>query len=151
MIKSVMAAAALVAAGVTGPCELSTGLKGRVVVGTWGGENAGLMADDTSAHVHIACTFGNVHQGIEPDERGHFDVPGEYVLRAYPVYVGPSLPARFQGSVSGRLMTLTVVVTDTTAQSDTTATLGPVKLTYGREPRMGPCPICRKPGERRSM
>jgi hypothetical protein len=149
MIKSVIAAA-LVAGGVTGPCELSTGLKGGVVVGTWGGENAGLIADDTSAHVHIACTFGNVHQGIEPDEQGHFDVPGQYVLRAYPVYVGPTLPAQFQGSVSGRVMTLRVVVTDTTAQADTTVTLGPVTLMFGREPKMGPCPICRKPGERRS-
>jgi len=27
--------------------------------------------------------------------------------------------------------------------------LGPVQVMYGREPRMGPCPICRAPGERR--
>jgi hypothetical protein len=68
------------------------------------------------------------------------------VLRAYPVYVGPSLPARFQGSVTGKMLTLSVVVQDTTA--DTTVTLGPVKLQLGREPQMGPCPICRTPGER---
>jgi len=24
-------------------------------------------------------------------------------------------------------------------------TLGPVQLELGKEPRMGPCPICRKP------
>jgi hypothetical protein len=117
-----------------------------IVVGTWGGENAGLIADDTSAHVHIACTFGNIRQGLDPLPGGVFDVPGEYVLRAYPVYVGPSLPARFQGSVSGRTLTLTVVVQDTTA--DTTVTLGPVQLWLGREPQMQVCPICRTPGER---
>src|SRR2546422_5869022 len=61
----------------------------KPVTGTWGGENAGLIADDTSAHVHIACTFGNVHQAIVLDA-GRFDVPGDYVLRAYPVYVGPT-------------------------------------------------------------
>ena len=147
MNRSVLA---LLAAGAllgTGPCELDpTGLTNGLVVGTWGGENAGLIADDTSAHVHIACTFGNVMQGIEPGPDGHFDVPGSYVLRAYPVYVGPSLPARFQGSVTGKLLTLSVVVQDTVA--DTTVTLGPVKLQLGREPRMGPCPICRTPGER---
>jgi len=112
----------------------------------WGGENAGLIADDTSAHVHIACTFGNVAQGIEPGPGGRFDVPSTYVLRAYPVHVGPSLPARFQGTVLGKVLTLSVVVQDTVA--DTTVTLGPVQLQLGREPQMGPCPICRTPGAR---
>jgi hypothetical protein len=119
--------------------------RSRVVTGTWGGDNAGLIADDSTAHVHVACTFGNVHQGIVLSATGRFDVPGDYVLRAYPVYVGPSLPARFQGSVLGRTMTLAVAVNDTTATPDTTVMLGPVKLTLGVEPRMGPCPICRSP------
>ena len=154
MNRSVLA---ILAAGVTlgtGPCEGPEplgSLRHGVVVGTWGGENAGLIADDTSAHVHIACTFGDVMQGIEPGSDGSFDVPGSYVLRAYPIYVGPSLPARFQGTVTGKSLTLSVVVQDTTA--DTTVTLGPVRLFLGREPQMGPCPSCRTPGERgrRSM
>jgi hypothetical protein len=138
----------LAASALLGPCEGPEVLPPPhgIVVGTWGGENAGLIADDTSAHVHIACTFGNIRQGLDPLPGGVFDVPGEYVLRAYPVYVGPSLPARFQGSVSGRTLTLTVVVQDTTA--DTTVTLGPVQLLLGREPQMQVCPICRTPGER---
>ena len=111
------------------------------VAGTWGGENAGLIADSTGAHVHIACTYGNSPNGIEPGVDGRFDVAGEYVLRAYPVAVGPSLPARFVGVVIGPFMTLSVTVSDTTA--DTTAPLGPVKLYFGREPRMQACPICR--------
>jgi len=113
------------------------------ITGTWGGENAGLIADDTSAHVHIACTFGNVHQALVRDAAGRFDVPGEYVLRAYPVYVGPSLPARFHGSVVGRVLTLRVTVSDTTA--DTTAHLGPVRVIRGQEPKVQMCPICREP------
>jgi len=101
------------------------------------------MADDTSSHTHIACTFGNVHQAIVLDRNGRFDVPGEYVLRAYPVYVGPTLPARYQGTVFGKIMTLRVTVSDTTA--DTTAHLGPVRLIQGQEPHMQACPICRRP------
>ncbi|MGH7614465.1 MAG: hypothetical protein ACREMW_10560 [Gemmatimonadales bacterium] len=111
------------------------------ISGTWGGDNAGLIADDTSAHVHIACTFGNVPQTIVLDRSGRFDVPGVYVLRAYPVYVGPTFPARFQGTVIGSTMTLRVTVRDTTA--DTTAQLGPVRLVRHREPKMQVCPICR--------
>lgn len=116
----------------------------RKIVGTWGGDNAGLIADDTSAHVHIACTFGNVPQAIVLDPGGRFDVTGGYVLRAYPVYVGPTFPARYQGTVIGSVMTLRVTVSDTTA--DTTALLGPVRLVMGREPRMQVCPICRRLG-----
>ena len=136
------AVAAAILAG--GPCEGPTALPlpHEQVVGTWGGENAGLIADDSTAHVHIGCTFGNIPHGIVAVS-GAFVVPGEYLLRAYPVAVGPMLPAQFQGRVSGKTLTLTVIVTDTTA--DTTATLGPVRLYYGREPQMGPCPICRSP------
>ena len=138
----------LVALGaLLGPCDTGpAGIVDGTVRGTWGGENAGLIADDTSAHVHIACTFGSVSQGIEPGTGGRFDVPGEYVLRAYPVAVGPSLPARFQGVVTGKNLTLSVIVQDTVA--DTTVTLGPVRLYLGREPKMQMCPICRTPGER---
>lgn len=128
-------------------CQIAApGSSDGVIQGRWGGENAGLVADDTSAHVHIACTFGNVHEAIVRDAAGRFDVPGEYVLRAHPVYVGPSLPARFHGSALGRMMTLRVTVTDTTA--DTTAHLGPVKVILGREPKMQACPICRQPPSR---
>jgi hypothetical protein len=54
--------------------------------------------------------------------------------------------ARLLGTVNGKSLTLNVEVQDTTA--DTTVTLGPVRLFVGRDPQMGPCPICRKPGER---
>ena len=51
----------------------------------------------------------------------------------------------FVGSVDGALLTIRVAVTDTVARR--TVTLGPVAVTRGREPRMGPCPICRRPDE----
>ena len=123
-----------------GPCD-PTGVKPpKDLAGTWGGENAALIADDTSAHVHIGCTYGNVHQQIITDADGRFDVPGEQNITAHPVDRGILHPARFSGRVSGGVMTLTVTLTDTSV------TLGPVKLAFGQEPRMGPCPICRRTG-----
>jgi len=130
-----------VSIAVLGPCD-TTGVrppKGSLA-GTWGGENAGLIADDTSAHVHIGCTYGNIHQEIIPDAEGRFDVPGQHNITAHPVDLGVLHPARFSGRVEGGRMTLTVALTDTAV------TLGPVQLAYGKEPRMGPCPICRRTG-----
>lgn len=109
------------------------------IQGTWGGENAGLIAFDTTAHVHIGCTAGDTKQALVADEQGRFDVPGLYNITLYPVARGPDHPARFFGRVDGSLMRLTVTLTDTAV------TLGPVTLVLGQEPHMGPCPICRKP------
>jgi len=125
-------------AGLIGPCE-PTGLKPpKDLAGMWGGENAALMADDTSAHVHIGCTYGNIHQQIIPDADGRFDLPGEQNITAHPVDRGIEHPARFAGQVRGGDMILTITLTDTAV------TLGPVVLVYGKEPQMGPCPICRR-------
>ena len=126
-------------------CDVTGPPPGIVITGTWGGDNAGLIADDSTAHVHIVCTYGNIPKPIVLDVNRRFDVPGEYVLRAYPVAVGPSLPARFHGTVLGRVLTLRVTVTDTTAAEDSTVTLGPVRLLLGQEPAMQACPICRTP------
>lgn len=143
LTKAVLAFAAAAAVLGLGPCNPSDPLrppKGQVV-GTWGGENAALIADDTSAHVHIGCTYGNIAQRIIPDDDGRFDVPGVQNITAHPVDLGVLHPARFTGRIVGARMELTVRLTDTTV------TLGPVFVLFGKEPRMGPCPICR-PGMR---
>jgi len=127
--------------GVAGAPSLAV-IKGQLL-GTWGGNNAVLMALDTTAHVHIGCTAGDTKQAIVTDDQGRFDAPGTYNITLYPVARGPDHPARFTGSVDGHLMTLTVTLTDTAV------TLGPVTLVLGQEPRMGPCPICRKTSTRR--
>lgn len=112
------------------------------ISGTWGGDDAGLIASDTSAHVHIGCTLGDTDSPIRPGADGRFEASGTYNVDAYPIDRGILHPARFTGRVDGDRMTITVTLTDTAKQ------LGPVTLVYGKEPRMGPCPICRKPGER---
>jgi hypothetical protein len=130
---------------VTG-CNPSPFPPGARIDGTWGGNNAGLIADDTSAHVHIGCTYGEVHQSIVLDMSSRFDVAGEQNITAHPVDLGILHPARFTGSIDGRTMTLRVTLTDTAV------TLGPVVLRFEKEPVMGPCPICfGKRGRARSV
>ena len=140
MSKFILASLALI---VLRNCDIGGPRFHGPIEGTWGGENAGLIAFDTTAHVHIGCTAGDTKQALVADEQGRFDVPGRYNVTLYPVARGPDHPARFFGRTDGDVMTLTVALTDTAV------TLGPVRLEFGTEPRMGPCPICRRPGSRR--
>jgi len=114
---------------------------GPIEAGVWGGDNAGAIVTDSNAHVHIGCTAGDTKQPLVADSSGRFDVTGLYNVTLYPVARGPDHPARFFGSTDGHVMSLTIALTDTAV------TLGPVELTLGQEPKMGPCPICRTPGE----
>lgn len=134
-------AAALIALG----CVSTSGAPITEVSGTWGGDDAGLIATDTSAHVHIGCTLGDTKGKIVPGTDGRFSIMGTYNVDAYPVDRGILHPAEFSGRITGITMTLTVVLTDTGRQ------LGPVTLILGKEPKMGPCPICRRPGERKRV
>jgi hypothetical protein len=113
---------------------------GELPAGTWGGDNAGVIVSDSVAHVHVGCTYGNFRLPLSFGADGRFEATGEYVLRAYPVAVGPPLPARLTGTVRRAELTFTVTVNDTVARQ--TVVLGPATATLGREPRMGPCPIC---------
>jgi len=120
-------------------CSAATSTPITKVVGTWGGDNAGLIVSDTDVHIHIGCTLGDAVGPIYPDENGRFEATGTYNVDAYPVDRGIIHPATFTGQIIGQTMTLTVSLTDTTR------VLGPVTLIYGKEPKMGPCPICRVP------
>jgi len=114
--------------------------------GTWGGDNSGVIVTDSVAHVHVGCTFGDMPGNIQLDENGRFTVDGSYVLRAYPIQVGPPLPAQFSGRVAGHTLTLAIAVNDTVEKK--VVALGPITVVYGRQPEMGPCPICRAPRNR---
>jgi len=122
---------------------------GLLALGTWGGDNTGVIATDSLTHVHVGCTYGDMPGRLALDSTGRFDVAGSFLLRAYPVAVGPSLPARFAGRVVGSTITLTVTVNDTVEKKS--VVLGPVTAVFGQEPRLGPCPICRVPGRRATL
>jgi hypothetical protein len=118
---------------------------GDLLVGTWGGDNVAFIVESSTTHIHIGCTNGDFPAPITIDDAGRFNVSGSYVLRAYPVQIGPPLPAQLAGVVDGRLLTFTVSVNDTVEKK--LVVLGPETVTFARDPRMGPCPIC----DRRSM
>ncbi len=40
-------------------CDVTGPRPGTVITGTWGGDNAGLIADDTSAHAHQVHVRGH--------------------------------------------------------------------------------------------
>jgi hypothetical protein len=120
-------------------CSAATSTPITDVVGTWGGDNAGLIVNGADVHVHIGCTLGDAVGPVLPDANGRFEVSGTYNVDAYPVNRGITHPATFSGQIVGQSMTLTVSLTDTGR------VLGPVTLVYGKEPKMGPCPICRVP------
>lgn len=114
--------------------------------GTWGGEDVGMIVTDADAHVHVGCTYGDFEAPVTLDVDGRFSVGGDYLLQAFPVAVGPTMPARLAGVVRGRDLTLTVAVNDTIAKQ--LVVLGPATVRLGREPDMAQCPICADPGDR---
>lgn len=116
---------------------------GVLAAGTWGGDNSGVVVTDSAVHVHVGCTFGDMPGNVQLDATGRFTIDGSYVLRAYPVQIGPSLPAQFSGRVVGRTLTLAIAVNDTVEKK--VVALGPITVVYGHDPEMGPCPICRAP------
>ena len=120
-------------------CSAATSTPITDVVGTWGGENAGLIVTNNDVHVHIGCTLGNATGPIRADATGRFEATGTYNVDAYPVARDILHPATFTGQIVGQTMTLTVTLTDNGQ------VVGPVTLIYGKEPKMGPCPICRVP------
>ena len=135
-------AAAAIACSSTVPTTLLP-FDGNLPLGNWGGENAGMIVSDTAMHLHIGCTYGDVSGRVPVGAGGQFDVAGNYTLRAYPIAVGPSVPARFAGRLDGAKVTITATVNDTVQHQ--TVVLGPVTVTYGAEAKLGPCPICRRP------
>jgi hypothetical protein len=114
---------------------------GELPIGTWGGDGAGMIVSDTSMHLHVGCTFGDV-SGRVPVANGSFEADGSYMLHAYPIAVGPTVPAHFTGKVVGRVVTVTATVNDTVQHQ--TVVKGPVVVTLGVPPNLGPCPICRR-------
>jgi hypothetical protein len=122
---------------------------GELALGTWGGDSAGMIVSDTALHLHVGCTFGDVSGRVHVNADGSFEVVGNYTLHAYPILVGPTDPARFTGKVSGATATVTAIIDDTAQHQ--TVVHGPVVVSLGVTPRLGPCPICARPVITRSI
>lgn len=138
-----LVALALFGWGCAGSGNTAAPVPSTVALGTWGTSGAGVIVSDTLVHVHVGCTKGDFRRPETLDAEGRFNVAGTYLLRAYPVALGPTLPARFSGVIRGSTMTLSVAVNDTVEKA--LVALGPVTIVLGREPKLGICPICRLP------
>lgn len=115
----------------------------RLTLGTWGGEDAALIAADSVTHIHIGCRSGDVLGRIGLDSGGRFTVDGSFILLVSPIVAGPRFPAQFSGRVSGHTLTFAIAVNDTIAKK--VVSLGPVTVRLGVEPKMAVCPVCRVP------
>ena len=122
-------------------CGTSRLEPGNVAVGTWGGEEAGLLVRPDGAHAHIGCTYGDVAGPIPFDADGRFDVAAQWNVSAFPIDRGVFHDARMSGRLTGNSLTFSARL------ADTGQVLGPV-VTLGREPKMANCPICRDPKAR---
>ena len=140
-MRTLVLAIALLLAGCSGGSTAPA--DGLLPLGMWGGENNGMIVGDTAVHVHVGCTYGDISGRVKLSADGQFDVAGSYLLRAFPIAVGPTMPARFAGRVDGSRATFTVTVNDTVEHKP--VVLGPVVVTLGTDAHMGPCPICRRP------
>ena len=116
--------------------------EGNLLEGPWGGDNVAIIVEDTVAHVHFGCTYGDFSAPIHVDAEGRFSVSGSYMLRAYPIAMGPTVPAQMAGEVRGRRLTFSIAVNDTVTKE--LVVFGPSTVIFAREPQMGPCPICRR-------
>src|SRR4051812_5006243 len=108
-------------------CSAATSSPPADLVGTWGGDNAGMIVSANDIHVHIGCTLGDAKTPIQTDANGQFHIEATYNVDAYPVNRGITHPAVFSGRIVGQTMVLTVTL------SDNTRVLGPVTLIYGKE------------------
>jgi hypothetical protein len=135
-----VAAVATLSCGSASPVVAADAL---IPLGSCGGDSGGMIVGDTAMHLHIGCTFGDISGRVPVTANGRFDVAGSYTLRAYPVAVGPAVPARFTGTIDGDRVVVTATVDDTVSHQ--TVVRGPVSVRLGVEPKLGPCPICRRP------
>ena len=107
------------------------------VLGEWGGEHLGLIATVQGAELEFDCATGRISEAITPDWSGRFSVAGFHS----PGHGGPiredqvsvEFPARFDGTVRGDLMTISITL------PDWATTLGPFTLLRGASPRVFKC------------
>lgn len=109
----------------------------RVSAGTWGGKHINLEVTDEGASVEFDCARGSISQAIILDDKGRFDVRGTYEAEGHgPTRQGADsdkVNARYAGSVSGDVMTLTV------ARPESQGGQNSFTLTQGKQGKLWKC------------
>ncbi|MGB8511110.1 MAG: hypothetical protein WCD76_22255 [Pyrinomonadaceae bacterium] len=108
----------------------------RVPPGKWGGAHVRLEVHNDGAEIEYDCAHGTLAGPLRLDGEGRFHAKGTHVRERGHIRLGetpPGRPARFQGRVSARTMTLTVTLEDSTED------LGTFTLTQGSDGRLWKC------------
>ena len=118
------------------PALTPTAAAGAVVAaGLWGGEHISLDVTATGAFVEFDCAHGTLDAPLFQDASGQFAVAGTYVQEggAMAQDPPPGVPARYEGTVSGQTLTLTVTTTDDNQK------IGSFTLAQGQTPQLRKC------------
>lgn len=108
----------------------------KLPAGTWGADHVRLEVRADNAEIEFDCAHGKVYGPLTLDDEGRFDLKGAVVREGGPTRIDvkrQSHPARFEGRIVGKQMTLNVTLTDN-AQ-----TLGEFTLRLGSEGRLWKC------------
>lgn len=109
----------------------------RVPDGVWGGQHMGLWVERGGARVEYDCAHGTIDQPLVLDRHGRFNVKGTHFREhGGPVRPGEQntgQPARYTGSLSATMLTITVTLTDTQQ------TIGTFRLRHNQEPSLVKC------------
>src|ERR1041384_4416886 len=87
----------------------------RVATGTWGGEHVRLQVTEDGATIEYDCAHGTLTGPLALDAQGRVSGAGTYAREGGPIRrnaASAERPARFNGRVQGRTMTLTATLPD---------------------------------------
>jgi len=84
--------------------------------GIWGATGIALVIEESSVRIEYDCADGEIEQKLSVDKDGNFNVNGVHI----PSHPGPirldsppeRKPARYEGKISGKTMTLKVTLTE---------------------------------------
>lgn len=85
--------------------------------GSWGANGIGIVVEDGGARIEYDCADGEIRGKLMIDGQGNFTANGVHIQQSF----GPTRldnppqeqPARYTGKISGKTMTLKVVLTET--------------------------------------
>lgn len=111
--------------------------KKAVAPGDWGGEGIGLTVEDKGAKMQFDCAEAEITEKLMIDGKGNFSAKGNF-LRRTPGPIRLKMlpkpqPAKFVGKITGKKMTLKVVLTETDEE------IGNYRLERGKTAKIRRC------------
>lgn len=108
-----------------------------VTTGIWGGEHIRIEVTGNGALVEYDCAHGSISEPLKLDNEGRFQAKGSHVREhGGPIRDGETPvghPATYSGSISGKTMTLTVTL------ANSSEAIGTFTLVHGSEGELVKC------------